>query len=286
MAVDGRLAFAVFANGDLAACDFEGNLAWSLNLGVPSSLYGFATSLALYQGLLIVQYDQGKNKEDQFDSKLFALHTKSGKIAWEKSRPVVDAWTSPIIYETETGPQLFTVGCPWYIAYDPSTGEEIWKVYMEGGDLAPSPTFAAGLVFALVPNYDMCAIRIGGSGDVTETHIAWVRDESIPDVASPVANDELLFLLCNGLLTCCETRTGKKIWEREFDADFQSSPTLVGDNLYLLGAKGTLFVAAASREYKEIGRIELKEPTSCSPAFVNNRIYIRGAKHLICLGKP
>ncbi len=285
MAVDGRRAYAIFANGDLAACDFEGNLAWSRHLGVPRNSYGHASSLAMFKSLLFVQYDQGKAEGDRFISKLYAFHGESGDVAWEADRPVLDSWTSPIVIETGSGPQLITVGTPWYIAYDPTSGKEIWKVYMEGGDLAPSPVFAAGLLFALVPNYDMCAIRIDGTGDVTNSHIAWISDENIPDVASPVANDELLFLLCNGLLTCCESRTGRKLWEHEFDSDFESSPTLVRDKLYLLGREGTMFVVAPKREFEEIARSELGEPSSCSPAFVNNRIYIRGEKNLFCIGK-
>ena len=156
---------------------------------------------------------------------------------------------------------------------------------MEGVDMAPSPAFAAGLVFALVPNYDMCAIRADGAGNVTESHIAWVRDENIPDVASPVARDGLLFLLGQGLLTCCESRTGKKLWEHEFDSDFQSSPTLVGEKLYLQGSEGTMYIVAPEREFREIGRAELGEASSCSPAFVKDCIYIRGEKHLYCVGK-
>ena len=285
MATDGRRAFAIFANGDLAAFDFEGNPAWSRALGVPDSLYGYAASLAMYRDLVIVQFDQAAEAEDRFASKLYAFRGETGEIAWEVDRHVIDSWTSPIVAETGKGPQLITMGTPWYIAYDPATGKEIWKVYMEGADMAPSPAFAAGLVFALVPNCDMCAIRTDGTGDVTETHIAWTWDLCIPDVASPVANDELFFLLSHGYLACLDARTGKTVWEHEYDSEFESSPTLVGDKLYLLGREGTAYIVASERAFKEIGRAELGEATSCSPAFVNDCIYIRGEKHLFCVGK-
>lgn len=285
MALDGRRAYAIFANGDLAAYDFEGNPVWSRHLGVPVSLYGYASSLAVFKNLLLVQYDQAAAEEDEFISKLFAFRGDNGELAWEADRPVVDSWTSPIVIESSKGSQLITLGTPWYIAYDPTDGRELWKVYMEGSDMAPSPAYAKGLVIALVPNYDMCAIRIDGTGDVTESHIAWVNEGSIPDVASPAASDELVFLACSGLLTCCELESGQTVWEHEFDSEFQSSPTLVGDRLYLLGSEGTMFIVAPEREFKEIGRAELGESTSCSPAFVNNRIYIRGERSLFCVGE-
>jgi len=285
MALDGQHAYAIFANGDLEAYDFNGNRVWSRHLGVPVSLYGYASSLAMHGNLLLVQYDQAAMDEDSFISKLYAFRGEDGTVAWEKDRPVVDSWTSPIVIEGPAGPQLVTLGSPWYIAYDPASGKELWKVHMEGVDMAPSPAYSNGMVFALVPNYDMCAIRVDGTGDVTETHIAWVRDGNIPDVASPVAGDELLYLLGSGLLTSCDVESGQVIWEHEFDSEFQSSPTLVGDKLYLLGSEGTMFIVAPERKFKEIGRAELGESTSCSPAFVNDRIYIRGERSLFCVGE-
>ena len=92
----------------------------------------------------------------------------------------------PIVIDTGKGLQVITVASPWVIAYDPADGREIWKYSMEGPDIAPSPTFAGGLVFVIVPNYDVTAIRTDGSGDVTKTHAAWMFDESAPDTCSPV----------------------------------------------------------------------------------------------------
>ena len=285
MATDGTLAFAIFSNGDLAALDFDGRLVWSKHLGLPRSTYGFAASLALYKKLLIVQFDELPETEGVFRSRLCAFDTATGKVAWRQKRPVTDSWTSPIVIDTGKGSQIVTVANPWVIAYDPSDGSEIWRVAMEGPDQAPSPTFGGGLVFSIVPNYDMFAIRPDGKGDVSDTHIAWVVDQDIPEVSSPAANDELIFLLCDGFATCHDIDDGKRLWEKELDSGFQSSPTIVGDRLYLLGTEGTMFILAAKEEYAEIGRAELGERSTCSPAFVGDRIYIRGEKHLFCIGE-
>ena len=103
------------------------------------------------------------------------------------------------------------------------------------------------------------------------------------NVDGPVANDALVFLLSNGIVTCHDIADGATVWEREFDSDFQSSPTLAGDRLYLLGCEGTMYIVSAGRTFEEIGRAELGEPSSCSPAFVDGRIYIRGEGHLFCI---
>jgi|GEM_PF-1027686 len=285
MATDGTLAFAIFANGDLAALDFEGLLVWSKQLGVPRSTYGFASSLALHKNHLLVQFDEQPESRDAFRSYLYAFDTATGKIEWRTKRPVADSWTSPIVIETENGSQVVTVADPWVIAYDPADGKEIWRVAMEGPDQAPSPAFGGGLVFSIVPNYDLFAIRPDGEGDVSKTHIAWVIDQDIPETASPSANDELIFLLCDGFVTCHDIADGKRLWEKELDSYFQSSPTIVGDRLYLLGTEGTMFILEAKKKYRELGRAELGERSSCSPAFVGERIYIRGEKHLFCIGE-
>lgn len=285
MATDGTLAFAIFANGDLAALDFDGRLVWSKQLGAPRSTYGYAASPALHKKYLLVQFDEQPESKDVFRSILYAFDTATGEIAWRKKRPVADSWTSPIVIDTGKGSQIVTVADPWVIAYDPADGGEIWRVAMEGPDQAPSPTFGGGLVFSIVPNYDMFAIRPDGKGDVSKTHIAWVADRDIPEICSPAASDELIFLLCDGFVTCHDIDDGKRLWEKELDSNFQSSPTIVGDRLYLLGTEGTMFILAAKGTYVEIGRAELGERSTCSPAFVGERIYIRGEKHLFCIGE-
>ena len=62
MATDGRYAAAIFANGDLAAYDLNGKLAWSKSFGIPVNPYGHAASLAIYKNLLVVPFDQGEVK--------------------------------------------------------------------------------------------------------------------------------------------------------------------------------------------------------------------------------
>jgi outer membrane protein assembly factor BamB len=92
MATDGLRVHAVFANGDLAAFALDGRPAWSKNLGVPDNPYGHATSLATFEGNLIVQWDQGAEEDNK--SKLIAIEGATGKVAWQ--RPACRRlWASP-----------------------------------------------------------------------------------------------------------------------------------------------------------------------------------------------
>ena len=126
---------------------FEGKEMWSRNLGVPDSTYGYASSLAMYRNLLLIQYDQAAAEDNK--SSMIALDTFSGMTVWETKRPVPGSWTSPIVVKIEDQNQLITCGDPWVIAYDPLNGTELWRADCLGTDVAPSPIYAGGLVFGI-----------------------------------------------------------------------------------------------------------------------------------------
>ena len=284
VATDGARVCAIFPTGDVACFDFEGKRLWSRNLGLPDSIYGYASSLGMYQNLLLIQYDQATAADKK--SRMIALDTFSGVTVWETKRPVPNSWTSPIVIRIGGQNQLITCGDPWVIAYDPQSGVELWRANCLGTDVAPSPIYAGGFVFGIQPYTRLVAIRPTGRGDVTKTHIAWKAEDGIPDICSPVSNGELIFTLeTQGKLTCYKIGDGTKLWEQDLKTNFTSSPGLVGDKLYLLSEKGVMFIIKVGSAYKELNRNELGEKCHASPAFADSRIYIRGGKNLYCVGK-
>ena len=239
----------------------------------------------MYRNLLLIQYDQGAAEDEK--SKLIALDGFSGQIVWETKRPVPNSWSSPIVFQIGNQHQVVACGEPWVVAYDPANnGAELWRAKCLGGEMAPSPIYANGLVFAIEPYTKLVAIRPDGRGDVTKTHIAWSIEDGTPDICSPVSNGELIYLLTSeGLLICYKVTDGTKLWEKDLEKNFYASPSLVGDSLYLLSEKGTMFIVEAGPEYKELARCELGEECRASPAFADGRIYIRGQENLYCIGK-
>lgn len=282
VATDGRRVYAIFATGVVGSFDFDGNKIWEKDLGIPDNMYGYACSLAMFENLLLIQYDQGA-VEDEI-SVFLALESFSGRTIWETKRPVESSWTSPIVTLIDGRYQLITCSNPLVIAYNPADGTELWRADCLGADVAPSPVYANGLVFVIEPHMNTLAIRPDGHGDVTETHISYKIDFA-PDICSPVSNGEMIFLLStDGLLCCYKTEDGAKLWEKELGEYFQASPSLVGDKLYLLSEEGTMFIVEVGPEYKEAEKVELGEKCFASPAFVDGRIYIRGVKNLYCIG--
>lgn len=285
MATDGRRAFAIFGNGDLAAFRFDGTLAWAKHLGVPKNAYGHATSLVPWEGCLLVQVDQGQAEQNR--SRLYAFDGATGRIVWERTRAVPESWATPCVAETPAGPQIITLGGSWVIAYSARDGAELWRGDLLTGEIAPSPISVGGLVLAVSPADRMVALRTDGRGDITQSHVAWSAEDNIPDITSPVSNGELVFLATTyGTLTCYDVRSGEKQWEQELEIEINATPAIAGDRLLILGKKGEVLIAEAGRQFKETARFEMGESILASPALLVDRLFIRTTQTLFCIGRP
>jgi outer membrane protein assembly factor BamB len=284
MATDGRRAFVLFANGDLAAFNFDGSIAWAKNIGVPKNMYGHASSLAVWPERLIVQLDQDEGAPG--GSKLLAFDSATGRLIWERKRAVHDSWASSIIIEAAGKTQIITLALQWAISHSLADGNELWRAEIMEGEIAPSPTFTGGLVVIASPSAGLFAIRPDGAGDVTKSHVAWSSQEPAPDITSPVSNGELVFtVLTMGALFCFDLKDGKLLWEHDLEMEIQSSPSLAGDQLLLASTKGHVILIEGAREFKETARVKLEDAFYASPALVDGRVYLRGTTNLWCLGE-
>jgi outer membrane protein assembly factor BamB len=283
VATDGRRVYAIFATGDLAAFTLEGQPVWSQRLGPLKNPYGHASSLATWQGRLMLQLDQGES--DSGKSKLLALDGRTGKIIWQRSRTVGSSWSTPIVIENVGNTQIITLAGPWVIAYAFTDGAETWRVECLNGEITPSAIFANGMVVVPSPSEKLLAIRPDGQGNVTKTHVAWSSEDNVPDVTSPTGDAQLIFTLTTpGMLTCSDARDGKKQWEHDFEMDFHASPSLAGGRVYLFSQKGTAIIVEAARQFKEVFRTQMPDEFHASPAFIENRIFLRGVTNIWCLG--
>lgn len=280
---DGTFIYALFANGDIGAIDHCARKKWALNLGLPANRYGLSTSLAIHDGKILAQYDQDDSEGPK--SELIALDALTGKRAWETARPVSDSWPSPVVVKTAAGMQIITAAAGWIIGYAAETGKELWRVACGGSDVVPSPILAGDLVIVSVSSDKVYAIRPDGKGDVSKTHVAWTSEEGVSDVASPVSDGELVMLISSGgTLTCLEATTGRKVWVKDVEGSFYSSPGVAGDRCYLVSREGRVTVFKMGRQYEEIAKSDIGEKSDSTPAIVDGRIIIRGRENLFCIG--
>jgi outer membrane protein assembly factor BamB len=284
--IDGKVIVAFFGTNELVGMDLQGGQIWSRWFGEPDSDFGIASSPMLYDGKVFLQLDQG-NKEKPH-SVLYAIDPLSGKTLWEVKREVPCSWSSPLCINTGTREEVVTASDPWVISYNPKNGREWWRAKVLSGAVAPLPVFGGGSFFTATEYAQLSAIRSGGEGDISKTHVAWTNSSDLPDVASPVTDGKSL-LLPNGTgkVRCFDVKTGKRLWTQKFDNGFWSSPTLVNGLVYLTDMEGTTYLFTLKEKYESLATIPLNEKVITSFAVAESYLYLRGEKTLFCLGnKP
>jgi outer membrane protein assembly factor BamB len=130
------------------------------------------------------------------------------------------------------------------------------------------------------------AIRTDGTGDVTATHIAWLNDDVGPTIVSPLSDSNRVFYLDTyGTLYVINANDGKLIYEFDFNENVNSSPTFVGNKMYVLSIEGTMFIGTpGEKEFTVETSNALKEECFAAPAFMPGRIFIRAKENLYCIG--
>lgn len=275
MAVDGQGVYAIFATGNVVAFDLAGNMLWGRNLGVPKNHYGHSSSLQVWDGKLIIQYDTNTK------GRMLALNTSNGESIWDVDRPVHISWASPALIEVDGKIQIVTSSDPFVMGHDLQTGAEIWRVEAMMGEVGPSVAYEDGLVFASNEYARLVAVE-----PKPGTEYTWEDDEYLSEAASPVAYDGLLYLATSyGVLVCYDTKTGEKQWEKEFDEGFYSSPMIADGKLYIVDLAGITHIIKAGREGTVIGAPELGEGGYALPVFADGLVYLRGSEHLYCIGE-
>lgn len=272
---DGSRVFAIFANGDLAVLDFDGNFLWQLSLGLPENAYGYSSSLASFEDLVIVQFDR---KQDSF---VAGIEAGTGETRWQTKRDFGPSWASPQIIQTPGGPQLITAADPHVVSYNPRTGKEIWRVEcLEGAEVAVTPAYAAGVVYVAAEYISLTAI------DVATHEILWQTNDIIPGISTPlVVNGLMFFGLTDSGIVCLDATTGAELWEAQTDDSIYASPVQVGDNVYLIDRGGIMHIFKADgASFQPLGSPNIGEEAYSTPAIVGDGLFIRGVKSLFRFG--
>jgi outer membrane protein assembly factor BamB len=284
---DGERVYAWFGNGQIVALDMEGRLVWTRNLGVEfapfRTLWGHGSSPVLFGDLLILLCDHLS------DAYLLAIETSTGKDRWKADRG--DGRTShstPLVVRGPNGPELLVNSSERIDAYDPATGKLLWFTGQPRQTPIPSPVFHDGRIYLSrgYRNSDYMAIRPGGRGDVTATHVEWQAPSGASYVPSILYYDGLLYMTNEvGVVTCADARTGERVWRHRLEGLFFASPVAGDGKVYLVSETGETFVLRAGRTPEVLARNDLGERFIASPAISYGRLFLRSDRTLFVAGK-
>jgi outer membrane protein assembly factor BamB len=285
-ATDGERVYAWFGNHGLLAVDFKGRTVWHRALGKFDAYHGTASSPLLYKDSVIVAQDQRGR------SFIAAFDRKTGEEKWSTKRSESVGWSTPIAVRVGDHDEIVLSGQQAVRAYDPDTGRELWHARGNTYEAIPTPVVEHGLLYCSSGRAGpTLAIRPGGQGDVTGSHVAWRAAKGSPFVPSTVLDDGILYMVndMSSVATAYDARIGEPLWQGRLGKaareGFSASPVVTSGKIFFTNDEGDTFVLAGGREFKLLHVNSLGEPVLASPALVNGTWYMRGTRHLYAIGK-
>jgi outer membrane protein assembly factor BamB len=294
---DGRRVYTVFGDGSFVALTFDGEVAW-VNRDFPYySQHGLGASPILFEDLLIMSRDASSETGEKrlgwqipWDrSFLVALDARTGKVRWKTGRGMSRiGHTTPNIDRQGSRPIVISSAGDVVQGFDARTGEKLWWIASKGEGVVPSPVLGGGMAFTAsgFEKPTTRAVRLGGAGDVTATHIAWEQTKSVSMIPSFVYVSPWLFsVTTNGIACCVDGRTGEIVWQSRVSGDHSASPVYAGGHIYFLSEQGETTVVKAGPAFELVARNPLNETVQASMAVSQGRFFIRTDRNLYCIGR-
>ena len=293
-AIEAGRIYITFGSPGTACLDTKtGKVLWERRDFVCDHWRGAGSSPTIWRNLLILHFD---GADQQY---VVALDKQTGKTVWKTNRsidfqdldpagkPKADgdfrkAFATPLVVEHEGKPLLISVGSKATYGYEPATGKELWRIedrrYHSG---SVCPTYGHGLIFTAtgLAKGELWAVRPGGSGIVTDTHVAWKAVRNVPNRPSPVLVGDLLFMVAQdtGVVTCLDAKTGQEIWSERLPGkgNHSTSPIYAEGRLFFANENGESFVLEAGREFKVLATNKLEAGCMASFAVAGKALFVR-----------
>jgi outer membrane protein assembly factor BamB len=284
---DGTLIFALFGTGQLVALDRNGGVVWQRHLGrdyAPFDIqWGHGSSPVLYGETIVLLCDHPSA------SYLVALDKRTGKERWKADRGKGRvSYSTPLIVPGESGDELIVNSSERLEGWNPRSGTLLWHTGGDNRFPIPSPVFHNGVIYASrgYRSGPYMAIKPGGRGDVTGSHVIWTVATGAPYVSSLLHYDGIVYMANDvGVLTGVDAATGERVWQQRVDGVFSASPVAGAGHVYFVSENGDTIVMKAGRTPQIVARNSIGERALASPAISNGRLFLRTDDHLIAIGK-
>jgi len=285
-AVDAQRIYAFFETGDLVALDHDGQVIWQRSLtadfGKFLGNHGLGGSIALTDDAVIVLVDHAG------PSYLLAVDKKNGETLWKVDRPQKVSWSSPIVTDAGGHSQIIVSSGGRCEAIDSRNGKQIWVIEDIEGNTVPSATVAGDLIIVGSNKVGSnLAIRRGGEGNVTKTHLAWRNQDASATFSSPLAYEGHVYIVNRaGVAFCLDQETGETVWKQRIGESCWVSPIGVGNRVYFFGKSGKTTVVEAGSKLAVLAQNVL--PTAdrvYGVGVVDARLVVRTGSHLVCISE-
>lgn len=298
---DGKALYITFKSGQLASLNFDGSIRWQLDLvkqyGPIRMVWDYGTSPVLTEkNVVLARMHNG-------DSWVAAFDKETGAMRWKTARnyrtpfEVDNGYTTPLVIRHEGREAVLTWGAQHLTLHDAADGSLLWSC----GDFNPgnngawpavaSPVVADGMAIVCFGRADrgqprLHGVKLGGKGDVTATHRAWMRDDTGAFVPTPAEYKGRVYVLSDrGQVDCLEPKTGKTIWSASLprsNSNYYASPLIADGIMYATREDGAVFVAQVENEFKLLAENKLDDRVIASLVPVGSRLLVRGEANLYC----
>jgi outer membrane protein assembly factor BamB len=284
---DGKLLYAWFATGQIAAIDLAGKMVWKKHLGRdygPFEInWGHGSSPIVHHGqVVLLCYHEPA-------SYLMALDSQTGNVRWKVDAPSgVTSYSTPLVVEAGGRTEIVVNSSVGISGHDFSTGQRLWHIDEDNRFPIPTPLFHDGMIYASrgYRSSPFMAIRPGGKGNVASSHVAWRAASGAPYVSSIVYYDGLVYMTGDvGVLTIADGKTGERIHQERIGGVYSASPVAGDGKVYLVSEDGETVVIAAGRSPRILSRNSLNARQLASPAIAGGRLFIRSDDALYAVGK-
>ena len=295
VSTDGKLIYAYFGNAGLMAVDFEGTQVWHVSFGPIQLYHGPGGSPLLYKDRLILFQEQRlMDRNIQTDPGfIVAIDKVTGRELWRQTRNQQPGWGTPIAVQVGDHTEIIVSSSRRIDAYDPDTGKLLWHCSGNTVEVIPTPVVGHDMIYACSGRAGpTIAVRPGGSGDVTATHVAWSTPKRSSFVPSPLLLGNYLYTVNDmaSVVSCHNAKTGEIAGQLRLGEavreGFSTSPIAVDGKIFFTNDQGETFVLSQPPDFKLLHVSTLGEQTLASPALVEGKWYFRTRDHLICIGNP
>jgi outer membrane protein assembly factor BamB len=286
-ATDGERVYAVFGSGQVVALDVNGKPVWTRHLGKDfgafSINWGNGSSPIVSGNTLIVVCYNGDT------SYLLALDSRTGRQIWKTDRPRgVISYSTPLVVPTPAGDELVVNSSVGIEAYELTTGKPLWHFDEPNQYPIPVAMHHDGVIYVSrgYRSGPYTALRPGGRGDISKTHVLWHVPTGAPYISSLVHYNGLLYMAGDvGVITCVDARTGERVWRERLGSVFTASPVAADGKIYFASESGETLVLKAGRTSEVLARNSIDGRVLASPAIAGGRLFIRTDDHVIAVGK-